>query len=321
MNFIQLVMTYDNTELYKELYTTYRTKGVNFPPLTQPDYDDKDATSVTQTPALPFDIETNCKPKEGLSPVKNKVELPQPQKLAVQDVSTNEIFETLPADFRKLLQTMSEFHELCKEPLKRSNLLRNGSLQLHHQLQCDENFFKKAIDIQKEFKNRFNEYSNVEEPDDEIIAALTEEGRKIGHIVRVFKNEISRIKKLETKIEDGVGDMKLAEVPSYGVDAMMSAGVAYPKTTSEAVKIMDMMSHTKGNTLSREDSVTESTSNSETPAGNGHMQQRKSMLFFPPIAPLPQESSKAISFKGIKKENIVKMTSSVDTTRMYTGFL
>ncbi|ELP95075.1 hypothetical protein EIN_253390 [Entamoeba invadens IP1] len=327
MNFIQLVIEYEDTELYKELFEQYKAKGVQFPPLVEPEYeDDSTKTSLCQTPSVQID-EDDMKnmsnfvvPKFELKERQHtfRSELPKPPVIAQTD---HELFSPLPEDFRKLLQKMAEFHELCKEPLKKSNLLRNGSLQIRHQLQCDESFFQKALDIQKEFKRQFNEYSNLEDCDDEIVAALTEEGRKIGHIVRVFKNEISRVKKLETKIESGVGEVVLAEVPSYDVDAMMTATVTYPKTHGDAVKIMDMMSHTKGNTLSRDDSVTESatesTSNSATPSGIKHNGTKK---YIPPLAQSfngPQ--ARPMMFKSFK--GLPKNTQSVDTSRLYTGYL
>ncbi|EDR25657.1 hypothetical protein EDI_115550 [Entamoeba dispar SAW760] len=310
MNLVQLVMALPQTEHYQELYKKYTKKGLVFPPLVYPEYDDDSSnSSTTHTPSLPEDGEGKFIPSSTSL-------LPKPP--IVRNDIDKEIFSVLSPEFRKLLQEMSDFHELCKEPLKKSNLLRNGSLQIRHQLQCDEAFFNKAVEMQKEFKRNFNEYTDQSDADDEVISALTEEGRKIGHIVRVLRNEIARVKKLETKIEDGVGECVLAEVPSYDLDAMMTPRIKHPETRGDAVKIMDYMSHTKGNTLSRDDSVTESVteseSNSATPASLKNKNQRKIQL----MPPVPCTGTRAVTFKRTPSS---KGMSSVDTSRLYTGCL
>ena len=342
MNLIQLLMTYPNTEHYHLLYEKYNKKSTIFPPLIYPEYEDSvesKTPSVCQTPSLMDSLETNeeyvvdgveisreqrekMKEKKEMMNAKFSPSLPQPPR--INTTVDEEIFESLKPEFKKLLQEMATFHELCKEPLKKSNLLRNGSLQIRHQLQCDSAFYQKANEMQRDFKKHLTEFqeeiesNGMEEEYEEVLTMLKEENRKIGHIVKVLSNEITRLNKLETKIENGVGDCVLAEVPSYDVDAMLTPGITHPETNRDAGKIVDYMNHTKCNSLSRDDSatesVTESESNSATPCTSKHAYQKRIQV----MPPVPHTQTKPISFKRNPSN---RNMNSVDTNRFYLGYL
>ncbi|KAL7717530.1 Uncharacterized protein QTN25_004933 [Entamoeba marina] len=274
MNLIQMMLTFRHMQYYEELFKKYSKKGISFPPLTYPVYDDGDSEMSSSNSSKALFV------------------VPQLGQL------DHDIFETLPKEFKTFINEMSAFREVCKEPLKKSNLLRNGSLQIHHQLQCDEAFLTKALQMQKIFKKYFDEYSDQDDVDDDIISALNEEGRKISHIVR----------KLEHKIERDVGHITLTEVPSSDANALMSPRAKYPYNHSDALHISEIMSRTKGNTLSRDDSQTESASTPATPL-LGYNYKKHQLL--------PNPTSKGIPVKRVPQGDV---PSSFDTSNLYTSF-
>ena len=202
---------------------------------------------------------------------------------------------------------MTEFRQICVEPLKKSNLMRNGSLQIQHQLQCDQAFLQKALELQRRYRELYNEYYDSPDCDEDVLVALEEESRKLSHVINVFRNEISRMGKLERKIERDVGTVCLTEVPSNTADALMSPRRNHPSSNSEAIHITELMSQTKGNSLSRDDSTTASTSTPFTPL-NGPLPRR---------VVLPNPPSKGVPIKNIP---LSQNTASFDTSVFYTSF-
>ncbi|ELP90818.1 hypothetical protein EIN_027070 [Entamoeba invadens IP1] len=320
MNFIQLMQMYPTNDSYSRLFETYTKMGVVFPQLQIPAYpeitykSESLRNSITMSPLqdTPFVLDDNSPlllPSMAL--------LPKPPLLRNKNLD----FSKLPESTQKVLEKISEFREISKEPLKKSNLVRNGVLQLGRQLKSTEAFFNTAFSLQNEFKKE-TLCLVWEDEEEETSVAIKEEGRKIGHIVGVLRNEVTHMKRVCDEIEN-FGSVKLIDEASRGVDSLL-IDEKNPSEGKDTERIAELIGGIKATNLSRDNSATDSFTETATESISKSTTPSSSKMSFKNKIDKGEDVEiktfkKNLSFKG--GFGLLKYGPSVDTSRLYNAYL
>ncbi|KAL7712515.1 Uncharacterized protein QTN25_009839 [Entamoeba marina] len=219
----------------KDIYLKYLDKGISFTSSTMPYY-------ATKSPKIICD---------GI-------------------LDGGEIYQTIPSNIMEMIAKMSNFRELATEPLKKSNLIRNGKLQTKHLRHINIAFLSEANRLLSKYHSLVSTVNFSEEDE----AIIWEESRKTSHIMHVFQHETRRIKKIEKKISKELKlsnsnslSSSLVNHQSLTIRALLSSLTTYPKTRSSATRINDIISKSHARSVnSKEESRT--STDSPTPLNN-----------------------------------------------------
>lgn len=252
----------DRAEAYRKLFDKYTAKGVAFVPIFVPYYEVK---FIDSSESLDF-----------------------------ADVYHYEVGNesTLPIEVRQMLEKLNHFREMAHEPLKKSNLIRNGKLQTAHVVRINNSLVSKANHLLAKLRELADEIE-LDEDDERF---LCEETRKAKHLIHIFQHEISRVQKLEQQIgreilgpqhqRQKIPPLSLALVvsPSETVRALLPPGCFFPMRKVTVDRITALVAQTHLHLMNSKEESRTSTESTTPPT--------PFPLQFPPIPSLKPDSVK-----------------------------